>query len=79
MIFVSTSNPRPPPSARDVAALRQFRDVMLSTSVFGQLAVSSYYTFGPALSGVVGESDLLRATARALLAPVVQAVRNTAY
>jgi hypothetical protein len=65
--------------ANDVASLRQFRDVILSTTVLGQLAVGSYYTFGPALAGVVGESDLLRATARALLAPVIRAVRATAY
>jgi len=65
--------------ANDVASLRQFRDVMLSTTVLGQLAVGTYYTFGPALAGVVGESELLRATARALLAPVVRAVRATAY
>lgn len=67
------------PMATDVASLRQFRDAILSSSVLGQLAVSSYYTFGPALSGVVGESDLLRTTARALLAPVVEAVRSAAY
>jgi hypothetical protein len=65
--------------ANDVVSLRQFRDAMLQTSVLGQLAVSTYYTFGPAVSGVVGESDLLRATARALLSPVVRAVRSTSY
>jgi hypothetical protein len=65
--------------ANDVVSLRQFRDALLSTSVLGQLAVSTYYTFGPAVSGVVGESDLLRATARALLSPVVRAVRSTSY
>jgi hypothetical protein len=65
--------------ANDVVSLRQFRDALLSSSVLGQLAVSTYYTFGPAVSGVVGESDLLRATARALLAPVVHAVRSTSY
>lgn len=65
--------------ANDVASLRQFRDALLEGSVLGQLVVSSYYTFGPAVSGVVGESDLLRATARAALAPVVRAVRSASY
>ncbi len=65
--------------ANDVASLRQFRDAILSGSVLGQLAVTTYYTFGPAVSGVVGESDLLRATARTLLAPVVRVVRSTSY
>lgn len=65
--------------ANDVQQLRRFRDVLLSTTVLGQLAVGTYYTFGPALSGVIGESDLLRASARAMLDPVVRIVRSLAY
>ncbi len=65
--------------ANDVELLRHFRDALLEQSVLGQLAVSTYYTFGPAVAGVVGESDLLRASARAALAPVVTAVRPLAY
>ena len=65
--------------ANDVELLRHFRDSLLQQSVLGQLAVSAYYTFGPAVAGVVGESDLLRASARAVLAPVVSAVRPLAY
>jgi hypothetical protein len=65
--------------ANDVTLLRHFRDSLLERSVFGQLAVSTYYTFGPAVAGVVGESDLLRASARAVLAPVVSTVRDLAY
>jgi hypothetical protein len=65
--------------ASDVASLRQFRDAVLGSTVFGQLAVSTYYTFGPAVGGMVGESDLLRASARGLLEPVVRLVRSQAY
>jgi len=65
--------------ANDVAMLRHFRDALLQGSVLGQLFVSTYYTFGPAVAGVVGESDLLRATARSALEPVVDAVRTLAY
>lgn len=65
--------------ANDVQMLRHFRDAMLEGTVWGQLAVSTYYTFGPAVAGVIGESDLLRASARAVLAPVVKAVRGLAY
>jgi hypothetical protein len=54
--------------------LRHFRDMALKKTVLGELAVEAYYTFGPAVSGVVGESDLLRATARGFLAPLVDAV-----
>ena len=62
--------------ANDVGMLRRFRDVMLKQSPLGELAVETYYTFSPALSGVVGESDLLRATARDLLSPVISRVRG---
>lgn len=62
--------------ANDVEMLRRFRDNMLQQTVLGQLAVDAYYTFGPAVSGVVGESDLLRATARSFLDPVVDRVRG---
>jgi hypothetical protein len=65
--------------ANDVELLRHFRDALLQGSVLGQLAVSTYYTFGPAVAGVVGESDLLRASARAALSPVIETVRGLAY
>jgi hypothetical protein len=62
--------------ANDVDMLRRFRDNMLKQSVIGELAVQAYYTFGPPVAGVVGESDLLRSTARDLLAPLVERVRG---
>jgi hypothetical protein len=62
--------------ANDVVALRAFRDRWLETNVLGELGVEAYYTFGPALAGVIGESDLLRAAARDLLAPIVRLVRH---
>ena len=64
--------------AHDVHMLRRFRDTMLRRSVIGELAVETYYTFGPALAGVVGESDLLRHTARSVLGPIVERVKNFA-
>lgn len=62
--------------ANDVTALRAFRDRWLETNVLGELGVEAYYTFGPALAGVIGESDLLRATMRDVLAPIVRSVRS---
>jgi hypothetical protein len=47
--------------------------------VLGELAVETYYTFGPSLSGVVGESDLLRHTAREVLKPIVERVKRWTY
>ena len=57
--------------ANDVEMLRHFRDCVLQRTVLGELAVETYYTFGPAVAGVVGESELLRATARDALRPIV--------
>jgi hypothetical protein len=65
--------------ANDVTMLRHVRDALLERSVLGQLFVTTYYTFGPAAAGMIGESDLLRASARAALAPVIEAVRGLAY
>jgi hypothetical protein len=65
--------------ATDVGMLRQFRDSMLKSTVLGELAVETYYTFGPAVAGVIGESDLLRETARAVLTPIVRWVRTVAF
>lgn len=62
--------------ANDVEMLRHFRDTLLKHSVLGELAVETYYTFGPPVAGVVGESDLLREAARDALTPVVTWVRG---
>ena len=58
--------------ANDVGMLRQFRDAILRNTVFGELAVESYYTFGPAVAGAIAPSELVRATARAALGPLVR-------
>jgi hypothetical protein len=62
--------------ANDVEMLRRFRDVALRSNALGELAVETYYTFGPSLAGVVGESDVLRATARAALRPIIERVKR---
>jgi hypothetical protein len=61
--------------ANDVELLRSFRDHALETNVMGELAVETYYSVGPALAGVIDESDDLRATTREALAPVVEIIR----
>jgi hypothetical protein len=65
--------------ANDVETLRNFRDSLLSRTVLGELFVETYYTFGPAAAGIVGQSELLRSSARAVLAPIVDAVRRLTY
>ena len=62
--------------AEDVTLLRAFRDQLLRSNVLGELAVEAYYTFGPAFAGVIAESELLRATAREALRPVVDRARS---
>jgi hypothetical protein len=64
--------------ANDVELLRHARDSLLTKTIAGELAVETYYTFGPALAGLVGESDLLRVTARSVLAPIIAWVRRLA-
>jgi hypothetical protein len=64
--------------AQDVALLRGFRNAVLARTPLGELAIEAYYTFSPAISGLIGESELLRATTRRALGPVVDAVRATA-
>ena len=65
--------------ANDVELLRSFRDSALRSTVFGELAVEAYYTFGPAVAGAIGESDALREAARAALRPLVERVRRLAF
>jgi len=57
--------------AADVDMLRHVRDALLRRTVLGELAVEAYYTFSPPVALVVGESELLRWTARAVLGPFV--------
>jgi hypothetical protein len=63
--------------ANDVEQLRRFRDRALRSTALGELAVETYYTFSPAVAGVIGESDVLRATARAVIAPIVHALTGS--
>lgn len=65
--------------ANDVELLRHVRDAVLQTTALGELSVEMYYTFGPAVAAVVGESDLLRASARGVLAPMIARVRGLAF
>ncbi len=65
--------------ANDVEMLRRFRDTLLRHSILGELAVETYYTFGPPVAGVVGQSDLLLETARDALGPLVARIRGTRW
>ena len=62
--------------ANDVELLRGFRDRVLQSSALGELAVETYYTFGPPMAQVVGSSELLRASARDALGPAVDLART---
>lgn len=61
------------PMAADVQTLRAFRNERLMTNAPGRAFVRAYYALGPALASVIAENDTLRAVARALLRPFVQA------
>ena len=51
----------------------------LRTNALGELGVEAYYTFGPLVAAPVGESELLRATARTMFRPLVDRVRRLAF
>ncbi|MDX2087823.1 MAG: fibronectin type III domain-containing protein [Kofleriaceae bacterium] len=65
--------------AADVQMLRHLRDSVLRKTVLGELAVQTYYTFSPPVAGLIGESELLRSTARSLLLPIVTWVRAFSF
>jgi hypothetical protein len=60
------------PLQKEVSLLRGFRDRFLRQQVLGELLVESYYTFGPALAGVIRPSETLRAVTRAGLEPIAR-------
>lgn len=63
---------------QDVDMLRRFRDRFLRSHATGEILVSGYYTFGPALARLIAPSETARQAARATLAPIVDAVRKYA-
>ena len=65
--------------ANDVELLRHFRDSLLQRTALGELGVEVYYTFGPALAGMVAPSEILRTSARDALAPLVAWVRSLSF
>lgn len=60
------------PMAADVATLRRFRDRHLMPHAAGRALVDAYYAVGPYGADLIRGSDLLRAAARASLAPWVR-------
>jgi len=61
------------PMAREVRTLRGFRDLYLMGNVPGRAFVGIYYTVSPPIAAVVAGSNVLRASVRALLAPIALA------
>jgi hypothetical protein len=59
-----------------VVPLRGFRDRVLRASVLGEVFVETYYTFGPALAGIIRPSVTLRQVARRGLSPMVSLARS---
>lgn len=56
---------------KHVVILREFRDKILLGDSLGQRFVGMYYHFSPSIAGVIEQNELLRATVRILLLPVV--------
>jgi hypothetical protein len=62
-------------NAPEVLVLRRWRDECLATNFVGRKLVSVYYDLSPNLAETISESDTARSVTRAVLAPVVGAVR----
>lgn len=61
--------------APEVRVLRRFRDERLMASAAGRYLVRLYYRHSPPLARIIRERPALRAASRALLTPVVYAVK----
>ncbi len=57
-----------------VRVLRQFRDHHLLKHRWGRMLVDLYYTYGPAMAGVIDNHKRLKTTVRTALLPLVGAV-----
>ncbi len=68
---VAYDNPNHP----DVMFLRYFRDHVLNNSRFGQAFVAWYWRSGPKLAAIVGESMVLRKTAKLIIAGLVRVLK----
>jgi hypothetical protein len=63
------------PLASELDRLRRFRDRVLLESAAGRLAVAAYYAFSPPLARALVTVEPARSAVRALLAPIVRALR----
>ncbi len=61
--------------AGDVMLLRKFRDNVLLTNAFGRMLVDTYYAVSPPIAAFIADHAVLRATTRAVLAPIVFTVK----
>jgi hypothetical protein len=61
--------------APEVAVLRNFRNEVLMKSELGRAFVGAYYRNSPAIAEVIKDRSVLRMAARAVLAPIVYAVK----
>jgi len=61
-----------------VGALRGFRDDVLMRSAPGRAFVAFYYRHSPPLAELISRHELLRATTRAILAPLVFTIERPA-
>jgi hypothetical protein len=57
--------------AKEVCALRRFRDNQLRNNVLGRKFVELYYKYSPPIADYIRDKPLMRAAVRAVLKPLV--------
>jgi hypothetical protein len=63
------------PMAKEIDALRTVRDRALLTNPLGRIAVAGYYALSPPIANAIASDERLRAGARAVLRPIVDAAQ----
>lgn len=64
------------PYAKDIDALRMWRDLTLKKTVGGRVFIKFYYSIGPVVAWLVSKSKLIRFLVRKSLRPLIWALSN---
>ncbi|QEW05354.1 CFI-box-CTERM domain-containing protein [Nitrincola iocasae] len=64
------------PLADEVKILRLWRDDILRKYLLGRFLIFTYYAVSPPIASLVGRSNILRASVRVILRPIIRYIKN---